>query len=110
MQATPGALSPSLQSLPPSQTATLVAAMASSNPIPSAEVSWEDTVAQDQGPTSPTIPLTFLLLSGKRKTFELVQTNTIAQVKERLLKEWPPGELTRISQAPDPKLTNLFLL
>ncbi|PVG03177.1 hypothetical protein CPB86DRAFT_772103 [Serendipita vermifera] len=39
--------------------------------------------------TAPKVSLTFLLLSGKRKTFAFEQADSFASIKERLVHEWP---------------------
>jgi hypothetical protein len=41
--------------------------------------------------TAPKVSLTFLLLSGKRKTFAFEQADSFASIKERLVNEWPNG-------------------
>ena len=42
----------------------------------------------------PKVSLTFLLLSGKRKTLEFEQTESVTGIKDRLVKEWPSGKPT----------------
>jgi len=87
-------------SSPPSQTPTLVGySMADELSDPSQhelgsnlDNSPEMTMAQP-GPTLatvfPKVSITFLLGSGKRKTFDFEQSDSFATIKERLVQEWP---------------------
>ncbi|KAG8758479.1 hypothetical protein FRC14_008104 [Serendipita sp. 396] len=45
--------------------------------------------SQLSAPAVPKVSITFLLLSGKRRTFEFDHTDTIGSIKERLVHEWP---------------------
>jgi hypothetical protein len=84
-------------SLPPSQTPTIVVDMASELPNSSEDVqsihnsAAEMDASAEQG-AEPQVSLTFLLLSGRRKTYAFAQDCSIAIVKERLLREWPSGQ------------------
>lgn len=40
----------------------------------------------------PQVSLTFLVSSGKRKTFHFEQDSPVAAVKDRLMREWPTGK------------------
>lgn len=79
-------------SLPPSQTPTLVIPMAAVDQPGTTEVTWEPTPVHDPESTMPKVAITFLLLSGKRKTVDFDQTDSFAKVRERLYEEWPLGE------------------
>jgi len=81
-------------SLPPSQTSTVVVNMSSEEPNSSDDVrSTHNSViemdASAERDPEPQVLLTFLLLSGRRKTYAFEQDCSIAVVKERLVREWP---------------------
>lgn len=85
----------------PSQTATLVGSMAAEitsdsqhEMTSSLENSPEMTMAQPGSALTtvfPRVSITFLLGSGKRKTFDFEQSDSFAAIKERLVREWPIG-------------------
>jgi hypothetical protein len=84
-------------SLPPSQTSTVVVNMSSEEPNSSDDVrSTHNSVvemdASAERDPEPQVLLTFLLLSGRRKTYAFEQDCSIAVVKERLVCEWPSGK------------------
>jgi hypothetical protein len=100
-------------SLPPSQTPTLVGrtsllnAMAAEGHSSATDVQWIEESnaltptnlanARDSEEQSlPKVSLTFLVLSGKRKTWEFEQTDSLAMVKDRIFNEWPSGAVLRI--------------
>jgi hypothetical protein len=84
-------------SLPPSQTSTIVVDMSSERPnspeyVQSIHNSAAEMDASAEQDAEPQVLLTFLLLSGRRKTYAFEQDCSIAVVKERLLREWPSGQ------------------
>ncbi|CAG7847292.1 SubName: Full=Uncharacterized protein {ECO:0000313/EMBL:CCA71021.1} [Serendipita indica DSM 11827] len=67
------------------------------------------TLESSSASASPAVSLTFLLLSGKRKTLEFEQTETIANIKQRLVNEWPPEWQDEVKPASIASIRLLFL-
>ncbi len=54
----------------------------------------EDTaVAEDDVPHTPQVVLTFLLVSGRRRTMNFDPAHTVGRVKELVWNAWPGGAL-----------------
>lgn len=101
-------------SLPPSATPTLVTQQLTFLPpaLLTPSVEYQQTTRPDsaQSPMvdqpsasvhhgEPSINITFLLLSGKRKTMSFDQEYTIGKVRQEVFDDWPEGErLHTISQ------------
>jgi hypothetical protein len=90
-------------SLPPSATPTLVTQQLTFLPpaLLTPSVEYQPESAQppmaDQPPASvhhadPSINITFLLLSGKRKTMAFDPGYTLGKVRQEVFNKWPEGE------------------
>ena len=91
-------------SLPPSATPTLVTQQLTFlPPMPSVEYQPESAHSPmtDQPPVSvhhgePSINITFLLLSGKRKTIGFDPRYTLGNVRQEVFNVWPEGERSNL--------------